>query len=244
MASATKKNNTNKLNNNDNNNNNNNNAKKHASKKASKKAKINVTRYLSRGTNLKFKRTDSGWNVLGKNTYNWKDNVKALGAKWNNKTWRLPKNAKLGPLRKVLATLKKAKLEKEKENKKKPVSLSKHLEKGVNIFFNKTADGRWSISGPSAYDWKEEIKELGGRWNGPTREWLLSADKSVAPLRKMVSELKRHRLVKEYAEKLAAFDPPWKCCDKMIVRSFTSGYCSIHCPDGHITDKGRCYTGD
>ena len=51
--------------------------------KANKTMKLNVSKFLGRGTNIKFVRTNSGWNVVGKSAYNWKDNVKALGAKWH-----------------------------------------------------------------------------------------------------------------------------------------------------------------
>lgn len=198
--------------------------------------KLNISKFLGRGTNVKFVKTNSGWDLSGKNTYNWKDNVKALGAKWTNKTWKLPQTAKLGPLRKILATLKKQKKPAAKLNP----SISKHLGKGVDIQITRIPEG-WSIKGKSAYDWREEIKQLGGRWNGSNREWIVSG--SVAPLRHLLASLKRKLVAKQEANALKAFNPPWRCCDKMTIYSFTQGNCPIHCPDGSMTARG-CYTGD
>ena len=219
------------------------NSKKNENSGVNKK-KINVTKYLNRGTNIKFKRTEDGWNVVGKSAYNWKENVKALGAKWHkaNTTWRLPKDAKLGSLRKILATLKREKESKAKEAKHKPVSISKHLEKGTDLHINREGTN-WIITGKSAYDWKEEIKGLGGRWNGPTRSWIVSTENTVAPLRHMVAKLKSHKAAEKYKKELAEFNPKWRCCDKMKVYDFTHGSCDIHCPDGSWTPRG-CYTGD
>lgn len=200
---------------------------------------------MNRGTDVKFQKTNAGWNVLGKNTYKWKADIKALpGAKWHkeNTTWRLPKNAKLAPLRKILATLKKAKAEKVKEDKKKPVNASMHIDKGVNLKINKVADG-WQVTGKSAYEWKEIIKSLGGRWNAVSREWHISSD--ITPLRKMLSAVKHHQETQAYKKALAEFNPKWRCCDKMKIYSFTSGSCAIHCPEGSIlAPHGTCYTGD
>jgi hypothetical protein len=241
MASATRKNNNKPSANNSN--------KPPANNKSSAKSnnvKLNVTKYLNRGTNLKFRRTNSGWNVVGKSAYNWKDNVKALGATWqkNIKTWKLSKEAKLGPLRKILATLKKVKETKAKENKKKPVNVTKHLDKGTDV--NITKEGTtWVINGRSAYDWKEEIKALGGRWNGDRRVWEVSIDKTVAPLRHMLAKLRAKHSAEKYKKDLATFDPKWRCCEKMKVYSFTSGHCPVHCAEGSIiAPHGRCYTGD
>jgi hypothetical protein len=207
---------------------------------ANKTMKLNVSKFLGRGTNIKFVRTNAGWNVVGKSAYNWKDNVKALGAKWHkaNTTWRLPKDAKLGPIRKILATLKRTK----EAEAKKPVSISKHLEKGTDIKITRE-EPNWIITGKSAYDWKEEIKALGGRWQGDRRAWVLSTSKTVVPLRHLLAKLRTHKYQETYKKALAEFNPSWRCCDKMKVYSFTSGQCSIHCPEGSWTPRG-CYTGD
>jgi len=206
----------------------------------SKTMKLNVSKFLGRGTNIKFVRTDAGWNVVGKSAYNWKDNVKALGAKWHkaNTTWRLPKEAKLGPLRKILATLKRTKM----AQAKKPASISKHLEKGTDITITRE-EPNWIITGRSAYDWREELKALGARWVGDRRAWVISTSKTVAPLRHLLSKLRTHKYQETYKQALAAFNPSWRCCDKMKVYSFTSGDCKIHCPEGSWTPRG-CYTGD
>jgi hypothetical protein len=66
----------------------------------------------------------------------------------------------------------------------------------------------------------------------------------VNPYGNLLAGLKKHKYAEDYKKELAALDPSWRCCDKMVVRSLTSGTCSIHCPNGSVTSKSGCYTGD
>lgn len=199
------------------------------------KTKANISKYLTRGNNIKFVRTNNGWNFVGKNAYNWKDNVKALGANWDdaNKVWHLKKTAKLGPIRKIFATLKRAKREKKHE---KQQSLTRHLQKGLKLKITRTDEG-WHVSGKSAYDWKEDLKALGGVWEPRNKIWVVNGD--IAPLRHILANLRKHFTQKDYQKRLEEFDPQWRCCDKMKVVSFVYGKCAVHCPGG-VVDKRGC----
>jgi hypothetical protein len=97
------------------------------------------------------------------------------------------------------------------------------------------------VSGKT-FDYKDRIKQLGGRWNAEDKTWLIPSGTDLAPLHEPLP----------IASLLPPPAPPalpsWVCCDKATILSYPrqQHWCTAHGDPNQSSFfiHGRLYTGD
>jgi hypothetical protein len=120
------------------------------------------------------------------------------------------------------------------------------------------------ISGRNTFDYKEQLKALGGVWDAPTRQWALppAADLTTieiverpppTPYRKSMTveerkAMDKERLLAALEKKKTSSEFYWICCDKCTVLSWSSMMTSCMEHAGregeYVRRRGMIYTGD
>lgn len=117
------------------------------------------------------------------------------------------------------------------------------------------------VSGKKTYDYREQLKALGGEWDPATKQWVLPPNTDMhqieiipPPVRltqKQKEAQRQHeakeRVIKALEESRTTGKYHWICCESCEVVSWSRGVtcCREHGSDGYsVRVMGRLYTGD
>jgi hypothetical protein len=108
---------------------------------------------------------------------------------------------------------------------------------GINV--KTLEDGSHQVTGRT-FDFKDEMKALGGKWNNPTKTWTLPKDTNLEFLlvKKVIPKAVRPKIIPSYG----------CCCEKgKIMEEYWQGPLYYQCEEHGkrpTTSRGFGYTGD
>lgn len=117
------------------------------------------------------------------------------------------------------------------------------------------------VWGKKTYDYREQLKALGGEWDPATKQWVLPPNTDMHKIiiipppvrltRKQIVEEReardKWRVMQALEEKRTTGNYSWICCESCEVVSWSRGVtcCDTHGSDGYsMRIMGRLYTGD
>lgn len=109
-------------------------------------------------------------------------------------------------------------------------------------------NGSWWITGSWTFDFREDLKYLGGKWNPKERAWVIPLATCVVGLQEKVNarkeeeKLKRKEQQRLEEENFKLHPPYWVCCGKaeIIDKKRQHTGCSQH----GFRVRGFLFTGD
>ncbi len=107
------------------------------------------------------------------------------------------------------------------------------------------ATATYTIQGYKTFDWKDQIKALGGKWNPQTKTWSVPQETDLGPLVCLVEAYKEEMKSLAAIPRIPAYG---QCCAKAkYTMEYDQGPAWYSCPTHGarpITKKGFGYTGD